>query len=72
MEIKNLEDKAKEESGKRLDKINLEKSRIRKLNFKPHPLFERFFEAFVERRTEEVNDLLDLVEAYYKPKLSEV
>ena len=72
MKIKKLEEEAKEESGKRLDEVILEVSRLRKLNDKPHPLFTRFFEAFVEKRTEEVNDLLDIVEAYYKPKLSEV
>ena len=71
-QIKKLEEEAKNESGDRLDEINLEKGRLRKKNPKPHPLFKKFFEAFVEKKTEEVNDLLELVEAYYKPKLSEV
>ena len=50
--IKKLEEEAKNESGDKLDEINLEKGRLRKLTFKPHPLFMRFFEAFVEKRTE--------------------
>ena len=51
--IKKMEEEAKNETEDRLDAINLEKGRLRKLNnLKPHPLFMRFFEAFVEKRTE--------------------
>ena len=72
LEIKKLEEESKGALGKTLDDINLKKSRLKQKIFDPHPLFLKFFNAFIEKKTEEVNDLLELVEAFYKPMLSEV
>ena len=39
---------------------------------KEHSLFSNFFKAFNEKKSDQANDLLELVEAFYKPKLHEV
>ena len=72
LEIKKLEEESKSALGEKLDAINLKKSRLKQINLEPHQLFMKFFNAFIEKKTEEVNDLLDLVEAFYKPMLSKV
>ena len=71
--IKKLEDQAKNEADEeKLEQNNYERNQLRQAKPGPHDLFMRFFDAFLDCKTEEVNDLLDLVEAYYKPKLAEV
>ena len=71
--IKKLADQAKYEANEeKLEENNLLRNQLRQAKPAPHDLFMRFFEAFIAEKTEEVNDLLDLVEAYYKPKLAEV
>ena len=37
-----------------------------------HALFSNFFKAFNEKKSDQANDLLELVEAFYKPRLHEV
>ena len=41
-------------------------------HIKEHSLFSNFFKAFIEKKSDQVNDLLELVEAFNKPKLNQV
>ena len=69
--IKKIEDQARNEADEnKVEELNLEKNKLRKAKRDPHVLFMKFFNAFLAKETDQVNDLLDLVEAYYKPRLA--